>query len=99
MPRPGMVCRDYIKSTIMPRRLRRQRTRTIFNRLSLVVALATGGAGAVLHAPSALFLGAAWLAGAGVAPLMGLHGEGMQISFGIMTGATAIFLYSLLAWP
>lgn len=71
----------------------------MLHRLSLGAALAAGGAGTVLHAPPIVFLATAWLAGAGIAPLMGVHGEGIRLGFGAVVGAVATFLYSLLLWP
>lgn len=94
-----MARRDDMGPVTVPRRVRRQRTRVRRHRVSLAAALAVGGAGAALHAPPALFLGTAWLAGAGIMPLFGIHRDGMQVCFGVLTGAAATFLYSLLVRP
>lgn len=94
-----MARRDGMGPVTVPRRIRRQRTRLKHHRVSLAAALAVGVAGAGLHAPPALFLGTAWLAGAGISPLFGIRSDGMQACLGVLTGAAGTFLYSLLVRP
>lgn len=82
-----------------PRRLRRQRSRTILRRLTLMGALAVAAAGSIAHSPPALFAGLAWMAGVGLAPRLGLHAQGGQVLFGCATAGAGVFVYALLFWP
>lgn len=84
--------------TSVPRRLQRQRSRARLHRLSLIAALVVASAGITLNVPPAIFIGIAWLAGAGIAPLADIHNDGSRTGFGILAAATAVFLHDLLAW-